>query len=200
VTERWRPGEVISVRHVLGGEVLFAEAVNVVDDRQDRLVVYAPLGAAMQWSALDFDTGVFSPRQPMRRHTTDALRIHYPGEGFAVSAFYHGGGGDFWCWYIDMQEPFRRAGGGIVTMDHMLDIVAGLDLRWRWKDQDHVERSIASGLLTAQQADEIRRAGERVVKRIESHAAPFNEPWPDWRAPKDWPMPELPDDWAAVPA
>lgn len=197
--DKWGPGEVILVRHVSDGVVRAAAAVNVVEDTAERLVLYQPLGAAMQASTFDLETGMPTPCRPQRRHTTDALQILYPDEAFAVTAMYRGGGGEFWCWYVDMQEPFRRRGGGIVTWDQQLDLLIGPDLRWRWKDEDHLARRVELGRYSAEQAAEIRGVGERVVKRIESRAAPFNEPWPDWRAPKDWPMPELPGDWASVP-
>lgn len=199
--ERWGPGEVIPVRHVERGSrrVRYAAAVNVVEDTPERLVTYAPLGGAMQMTDYDFERGVFGETRGQRRHTTDALQILYPGEAFAVTAMYHGGGGDFWCWYVDMQEPFRRAGGGIVTSDQQLDIVIGPDLRWRWKDEDHLALCVRNGRYSAELGAEIRRVGESVVERIKQRAAPFNEPWPAWRAPKDWPMPELPDDWAIAP-
>jgi predicted RNA-binding protein associated with RNAse of E/G family len=189
MADKWGPGEVTLVRHVSDGEVRAAAAVNVVEDTAERLVLYQPLGAAMQASTFDLETGMPTPCRPQRRHTTDALQILYPDEAFAVSAMYRGGGGEFWCWYVDMQEPFRRWGGGIVTWDQQLDLLIGPDLRWRCKDEDHLARCVGLGLYSAEQAAEIRGVGERVVKRIESRAAPFNEPWPDWHAPKDWPMP-----------
>jgi predicted RNA-binding protein associated with RNAse of E/G family len=199
MSDRWRPGEVTLVRYVSDGQVLNASAVNVVQDTPERLVLYQPLGAAMQWSTFDFETGMPTPCHSQRRHTTDALQILFPNEAFAVTAMYRGGGGEFWCWYVDMQEPFRRRGGGIVTLDQELDLLIGPDLRWRWKDEDHLARCVELGRYSAEQAAEIRRVGQRVVQRIESRAAPFDEPWPDWRAPNDWPMPELPDDWASLP-
>ena len=57
---------------------------------------------------------------------------------------FQGGGGPFICWYVDLQEPFRRDADGIVTCDQSLDIVIGRDRRWRWKDEDHLAASVGS--------------------------------------------------------
>jgi hypothetical protein len=195
----WRPGEVVVIRHVQDGKVWSANAAIVVDDRPTRLVLYSPLGGAMQVSSVDWATGAFEGPRPQRRHTTDALTILTPGAGHAVTAMFHGGGGPFICWYVDLQEPFHRVPDGIVTCDQSLDIVIGEDRRWRWKDEDHLARSVKLGWRTQAQADAIRREGEGVIAALERGAAPFNGAWPTWRADPDWPVPELPDDWASVP-
>jgi hypothetical protein len=193
-------GETIVVRHVQDGRVWAADAAIVVEDASARLVLYMPLGAAMQRSQVDWATGRFDGPHPQRRHTTDALTILNPGAGHAVTAMFVGGGGPFICWYVDLQEPFRRVQGGIVTCDQSLDIVIGRDRRWRWKDEDHLARSVELGWRNQAQADAIRREGEAVIAALERGAAPFSEPWPDWRADPARTIPELPDDWATAPA
>jgi hypothetical protein len=196
----WRPGEVVVVRHVHhDGTVWSASAAIVVEDRPTRLVLYTPLDSAMQVSRVDWASGRFGGPIPQRRHTTDALVILTPGAGHAVTAMFHGGGGPFICWYVDLQEPFRRVSDGIVTCDQSLDIVIGEDRRWRWKDEDHLARSVELGWRTQGQADAIRREGEGVIAALERGAAPFSGAWPSWRADPDWPVPELPNDWASVP-
>ncbi len=195
----WRPGEVIVVRHVRDGTVDHADAAIVVEDRPTRLILYTPLKSAMQRSHVDWAAGRRDDPHPQRRHTTDALTILTPGAAHAVTAMFHGGAGPFICWYVDMQEPFRRVPDGVVTCDQELDIVIGEDRRWRWKDEDHLARSVELGWYTQAQADAIRREGEGVIAALERGAAPFSGAWPTWRADPDWPVPELPDDWASVP-
>src|SRR5579872_104673 len=194
---RWAPGETIAVRHQWRGAVMFAHAATVVEDTGDRLVLFEPAGAVRQSSHFDFETGVITPPSPKPRHTTDALILLEAGAAHAVSLFWREGGGPFLCWYVDMQAPFRRAGGGIVTWDQTLDIVAGPDLRWRWKDEDQLARAVALEWTTADEAAAIRAEGERVAARIEARASPFDEAWPAWRRDPTWPAPRLPDDWAA---
>ena len=196
----WRPGDVIPVRHVWRDKVWFAHPAIVVEDTSERLVVYEPAGALRQWSHFDFETGRIEPPRAQKRHTTDALTIMEPGAAHAVSLFWLEGGGPFLCWYIDMQKPFRRGGGGIVTWDQALDIVADADLRWRWKDERHLERMPALGWISEDEAAEVRREGWRVVERIERRDPPFDGEWLNWRPDPAWTIPTLPEDWASAPA
>lgn len=197
--ERWRPGDVIPIRHVQDGEVRFAEAVIVVEDTPERLVMFTPVGGGMQWGSIDWDTGAFGAPKPVRRHTTDALKIHEPGAQHTTSLFFSAGMEGFICWYVDLEEPTRRAGGGLVTFDRSLDIVIGPDRRWRWKDEDHFAHIQRFGWITPERAAELRAEGERVVRRIEAREAPFDDTWLSWRPDPAWPLPELPEDWARVP-
>jgi hypothetical protein len=197
--ERWRPGDVIPIRHVQDGEVRFAEAVTVVEDLPERLVVFAPVGCAMQWNSIDWETGAFGGVKPQRRHTTDALKVIEPGAQCTISLFFAEGMERFICWYVDLEEPTRRAGGGLVTFDRSLDIVVGPDRRWRWKDEDHFAHIQRFGWITPERAAELRAEGERVLRRIEAVEPPFDDSWLNWRPDPAWPLPELPDDWATVP-
>ena len=199
-TQSWRRGETIPVRHVFRGELHAAYPAVVVEDTAERLVLFAAMGSLTQRGDVDLATGAFETLRPYVWHTTDSLKILEPGAGFSISAMYRGGGGPFIRWYIDLIEPWRRAGGGVVTWDLALDIVAAPDLSWHMKDEDHFARIQELGWITPQEAGEIRRNAERVIARIESRAAPFNEPWPDWRPDPGWTIPVLPDDWATVPA
>jgi uncharacterized protein len=195
----WQRGQTTLVRYVFRGELHSAYPVVVVEDTAERLILFTPMGSLTQRGDIDLATGRFETVRPHVWHTTDSLKILEPGAGFSISAMYRGGGGPFICWYIDLLEPWRRAGGGIVTWDLTLDIVAAPDLSWRMKDEDHFARIQELGWVTPEQARGIRRNADHVVARIESKAPPFNEPWPDWRPDPSWPMPVLPEDWARVP-
>jgi hypothetical protein len=195
----WRPGQTTLVRYVFRGELHCACPVVVVEDTAERLILFTPMGSLTQRGDIDLATGRFETVRPHVWHTTDSLKILEPGAGFSIAAMYRGGGGPFICWYIDLLEPWRRAGGGIATWDLTLDIVAAPDLSWRMKDEDHFARIQELGWVTPEEARGIRRNADRVIARIESKAPPFNEPWPDWRPDPSWPMPVLPEDWARVP-
>jgi hypothetical protein len=144
----------------------------------------------------DFETGAIAPPTPRARHSTDALSLLKPGAAHAVSLMWGEGGGPFLFWYIDMQAAFRRAGGGIVTWDQTLDIVAGADLAWRWKDQDQLDLAVRWGWMTPDEVRLVRAEGERVIEMIERRAAPLSESWPEWRPDPAWPLPALRADWA----
>ena len=192
----WRRGDVIPVRHVWRDAVWFAHPAIVVEDSAERLVLFEPVGAVRQCSAFDFATGHIDPPRAQPRHSTDALIVLQPGAAHGVSLFWAAGGGPFLCWYVDLQTPFHRAGGGIVTWDQSLDIVVGPDRRWRLKDEDHLARLPVLGWMTVDEAAEVRREAARVAERIEAGAAPFNDTWLGWRPDPAWPLPSLPADWA----
>ncbi|HEY5106565.1 MAG TPA: DUF402 domain-containing protein [Caulobacteraceae bacterium] len=192
----WNPGDEIVVRHVWRETVWFAHPAIVVEDTPARLAVFEPVGAVRQWSHFDFERGLIAPPCEQRRHSTDALILIEAGAAHAVSLFWREGGGPFLCWYVDMQAPFRRAGGGVVTWDQALDVVVAPDLRWTWKDEDHVARMPSLGWITPDEAAAVRREGRRVIERIERREFPFSEPWPTWRPDPSWPIPVLPNDWA----
>jgi hypothetical protein len=197
MTESWTRGEVITVRHIWRGKVWFAHPGIVVEDTAERLVLFEPAGSHRQWSHFDFDSGAIEPPREQARHSTDALIIMEVGVAHAVSLFWREGGGAFVCWYVDMQTPFRRAGGGIVTWDQALDVVVSPDLQWAWKDEDHLARMMELGWATEDEVRAIREEGARVVARIDRHFLPFNEDWPNWRPDPAWPPPRLPLDWDA---
>ena len=196
----WRRGDTIPVRYVFRGELQCAYPVTVVSDTAERLVLFAPMGSVAQRGDFDLTIGALGAVAPRVWHTTDNLKILEPGAGFSISAMYRGGGGPFLCWYVDLIEPWRRAGGGIVSWDQSLDIVAAPDLSWQMKDEDHFALIQQWGWITPQRAASIRRDAQTAIARIEARAAPFNEPWPQWRPDPAWQLPELPDDWATVPA
>jgi hypothetical protein len=195
----WRPGDQILVRHVQHGVVRYADALIVVEDSPERLVAFEPIGAEMVANQIDWETGAFAGPVIHPRHTTNALRIYERGAQHITSLFFAEGMSHLICWYVDLAEPVRRAGGGIVTFDRSLDIVVGPDRRWRWKDEDHFAHIQRFGWITQDYAAELRAEGERVIARVEAGASPFDTEWLEWKPDPDWPLPTLPADWETPP-
>jgi len=196
----WSPGEVIVDRNVHHGVVTHASAAIVVEDQPLRLILFKPLGAEMQTSHVDWATGAWDGPHPQLRHTSDALTILTPGASHSVTLMFHGGGGPFLCWYVDLVDPFRRTPGGVVTYDRALDIVIGPDKRWAWKDEDHLARTIELGWITEGRSRALYREGETVIEAAQNCRPPFDDRWTTWEADPTWPMPTLPGDWAFVPS
>jgi hypothetical protein len=199
----WSPGDTIVVCDVKQGgpqrgRITHASAAIVVEDSPTRLVLFEPLGADMRTSRVDWATGAFDGPHPQKRHTTDRLTIGTPGASHAVSLMFQGGGGPFLCWYVDLQEPFRRVPEGIVTCDQALDIVIGPDRRWLWKDEDHLARMVELGWIGEDRARALYKEGEAVIAVAKTGAPPFDDRWTLWRPDPAWLAPMLPEDWAAV--
>lgn len=201
----WSPGETVVIRDVKQagprrGLVTHASAAIVVEDSPTRLALFEPLGSDMRAGRIDWATGALDGPYPQKRHSTDRLTIAVPGASHAVSLMFHGGGGPFICWYIDLQEPLRRVAGGIVTCDQALDIIVGPDRQWRWKDEDHLARMVELGWIGEDRARALYDEGEAVIEEAKKGLPPFNDHWTGWKPNPTWPVPVLPENWADVPS
>lgn len=126
------------------------------------------------------------------------LVIAKTGARHIVSLFWRGSDDVFLGWYVDFVEPVRRTPIGIATMDLMLDIEIEPDRSsWSWKDDDHFEAALGSGLHSAEVGREVRAEASAVIATIERGAWPFNTTWPEWR-PDSHDLPMLPSNWATV--
>ena len=125
------------------------------------------------------------------------LCILHPGQWHAVwvSSL---ASGEHLGWYVNFQRP-RRTRLGIEAMDLMLDIVVEPDFTWRWKDAPEFDEIARRGVFDAELVSRVRREAHSVIERIETRAAPFSEPWPDWRPDPDWGVPVLPVTWDVPP-
>ena len=100
---------------------------------------------------------------------------------------------EFLGWYVNLEEPFRRTPLGFDARDLWLDVVADAERRWRWKDEDELERVIEHGLLSEAVAARARAEGEAAIADIERGAWPFTDNMRDWRPDPTWPTPTLKD-------
>lgn len=197
-TRRFSPGAPVVWRIIWHGRVWWALPVTVVDD-SELVVLYIAPGTS-------FKTGeVFEgdPRLPTNWRLIDTtwgerpvLQVTRPGDTHSVWAVWQEAGGELAYWYVNLQEPLRRTPIGFDTRDNMLDIVVEPDLSaWRWKDEDDVTEAVRIGLLSGQEADAIRREGERVIGLIEDGTPPFDAGWATRRPDPAWSVPTLPEGW-----
>ncbi len=187
----------------LGGFVVALRAW-VVEDTADRMIVYFPAGTNFRRATamseqpelsgkplpLDFETFTWE--------RSDVLRIMYPDVPYSIWPMWRTGTSDLTGWYVNIEMPFVRTEIGFDVMDYELDIVIAPDLSWRWKDEDRLAKLVEHGVFTESRAAEFKEFGLDAVRRIESRAAPFDEPWPDWRPDPNWgplEMPENDADW-----
>ena len=94
---------------------------------------------------------------------------------------------------MNLQMPLRRRPGGYDTRDLQLDLVVEPAGSVTWKDEDHLEQALESGLLSADDARLARGEAERVLAEW-----PFPTGWEDWRPDPGWELPELPAGWDVV--
>ena len=119
-------------REVLDNGPWLGTLVMIVADSPDYLISYIPEGAPLAFPEGDWPTpaGVhpWSDRQRWQGH--GCLMIQQPGEAYAIRHFWDGPSRDFVCWYINLQERFRRTAIGYDTQDLELDFIVHRDGRY----------------------------------------------------------------------
>ena len=198
-TTHWASGDQIVVRQVFRGIVRAAVPVIVVQDTADLVATYLRVGtrykqrAGPLWCIEDWQLG----DQVWERN--DVLALVTPGAAHGVWAMWHHGDRSFNCWYVNLQEPYRRTSMGFDTMDQELDIVVKADRsEWRWKDEEAFSKLHAMGVFSAEEARAIRAEGEGVLESMRNAQPTFSSGWENWAPPPGWPIPELPEGWDAV--
>ncbi|MPZ99876.1 MAG: hypothetical protein GEU80_11180 [Dehalococcoidia bacterium] len=106
--------------------------------------------------------------------------------------------GRFRGWKVNLQARFVEHALGFDTTDNTLDVVAGPDGRWSWKDEDALEARVAVGLTWRQEADRWRIEGERVAARLDRREWPFVAGWDQWQPDAAWGVPVLPTGWETL--
>ena len=194
------PGEPVLMHHRRDA-YRWAAPMRVVEDRGDFVALYTQpgdtyvrMGDAEGNSTRDFFASTrVVPSTWVEHHSLQLIRF---GEEHATVLFWREGTWEFRCWYINFQEPLRRTERGFETMDQTLDMVIAPDRQWwQWKDEDEFENGIAFGWYSREQLARMKEYGLGVLEQAQSGAAPFSEPWPDWRPDPTWAPLQLPPDW-----
>lgn len=191
---RRQAGEAIVRREVWHEEPKVGWAGIVVVDTPELLALYMPEGSPFVFAADFFGAPhPWSCRDRWEGH--GVLQLQRPGEMHAVWVFWHGPERAFRGWYVNLQEPFRRARLGFDTQDLELDIVVGLDGSWRYKDDEKLESWIDRGRWTAGEVDAIRKEGARLAVELDSGRRWWTDEWAGWTPDPRWRTPALPTDW-----
>ncbi|MFI0999049.1 DUF402 domain-containing protein [Streptomyces galbus] len=211
-TAFWEPGSHILWRYRENGgaRIHIARPVTVVRDDEELLAVWLAPGTACIRPALADGTPLHQEPlatrytkqrtvQPDRWFGTGVLKLARPGEPWSVWLFWEPGW-RFKNWYVNLEEPLARWDGGVDSEDHFLDISVHPDRSWHWRDEDEFAQAQRDGLMDAEGAAQVRRAGRRAVEVIRAWGPPFSDGWPDWRPDPSWSVPVLPDDWDRTPA
>jgi hypothetical protein len=101
---------------------------------------------------------------------------------------------EFDRWYINLEDPHGRDGGGVYSQDHVLDVVVTPAGRVTHKDQDELAAAVAQGRYACSDAEQFARDAEAAEALVAARGWPFCEPWSDWRPDPLWPVAELPAD------
>jgi hypothetical protein len=96
-------------------------------------------------------------------------------------------------WYINLQSPTVVSELAIDSIDWALDVDVDSDGTWRWKDEDDLAEIVSRGILSNEQATQVRAEGERVIR-----AHPWPSGWESWRPPAEWSPLAFPANWSVV--
>ena len=196
---RWRAGDRIVMRSVWGDKVQAAWPVTVVSDSPEALVLF--LAAGTKYRIRHFPNDM-QGRLPIgewklveREWTRDMIRIMRAGNNHAYLGFW-----DryrrFERWYINIEREYERTSAGIDFVDLFLDVVIDADTReWHWKDESELGCAVSLGLVSGQEAEQIRAEGCVALRRFNNGAPPFGQGWENWVPDSDWPIPAFPAKW-----
>ena len=109
-----------------------------------------------------------------------------PPHPHAVSVLWAGPEPELACWYLNLQEPFRRTEQGIDTQDLELDFVVDPDGRWERKDEELLELRLREGRFTETQLAEIRAEGARIEAELEAGRRWWDARWALWEPDPTW--------------
>lgn len=192
-------GDHVLLRSVWGEELWFLRPVTVVADEPEIIALYTH-GGAPKIRAIDAaGKPTRIPRKPWTLVESTwsgegVLQLYEP-ESWSIVTLFWETDGSFEAWYVDLCRPLRRNSRGFDYADMLLDVVIWADGRIEWKDEDEFAEAQRLGLISSEEAHKVLLEGERVIAAFEQRQGLFSASWEDWRPPKRWITPVLPEDW-----
>jgi hypothetical protein len=191
---RFEPGRAITRRYVRGPWCSWVQAMRVVSDNDDGLLLWQSHGSDFA-ALVDADGSdphevpldqMREPRLTRSHWRNDVLILMPPAAAYSVWWFFREG--VFTGWYVNLETPYVRRPDGVDATDLVLDIVVQPDRRWQWKDVDEFEQRIGHPLyFDRAAADGVREQGLDLVKLIEAGAYPFDGTHADFSPDPRWP-------------
>lgn len=201
---RWSLGDHVILRHVHAGKVWAAIPVTVVEDNPQRIALYV-------CPDTEFAAPLCSRDEHLRilssGHWTLQLLSWFghhlwtttPGASYSIWTLWSGSNWKHQMWKINPEEPLQRTSIGFDTRDHEIDVVIQSDLsRWDWKDEDEFAEAVQLGLITSEDANQIRQKTIQVANEIISQQADQLRAFANWRPPSTWTTPVLAGNWRTL--
>jgi hypothetical protein len=205
------PGREVLYRNIDGPRLASVRPCRVVSDDDRGLLLWLARGSAVAIEVardgrglrdMPFDEWVGQEtRAVVRTWQGPGLLKFIPPDADHSVWFFRDDEGDFTGYYVNLEEPAVRwddgDAAGIDVIDQDLDIVAGPDRTWRWKDEDDfAERLAFPELYWVPDEAAVWAEGRRVIARLEAGEFPFDGTWTDFRPDPSWGAPaELPPGW-----
>ena len=170
------PGEVISRREVLHGELWLSAPVTVVADDGDVLATRCDPGARFHF-----------PEHPFGPHPWDAhtewggsivLHLSRADTSYGVWKFFETDG-TFRHWYFNFEPPIVRVDGGFETDDFGLDLIVWPDGRREWKDVEDLHHLGAVGRISPTTVGAVLATAAGLVALLYKDRRWWSD-WDDW--------------------
>ena len=198
----WRAGDWVVRREVLAQGPWEGTLVRIIEDHEDYLLSYIAEGSPLAFPEGDWPIeGGKHPWSNRDRWQGHGCLMYQPrDEAHAIWHFWRGPKREFACWYINLQDPYRRTEIGYDTQDLELDVLVYPDGRWEVKDDELMDVRVKEGRWTAERVEEIRAQGRQITARLEAGERWWPERLKDWQPNSDWELPHgFPDGWEGVP-
>lgn len=182
------PGEVVSWRQTWHGRTWAEFPVTIVEDSEDRLLVYLAPG-----------TPFLRPDCARADHLSHAARgvwnlvedrwagehhlwAHRPGESFCVWTRWEA---DTWRhlgWKANIESPLQRRPDGFAMTDLILDVAISPDQSsWELVDEHELDEAVALGLLDEEASRRILATALEVRELLRSERREDLRRWAAWR-------------------
>ena len=197
----WVEGDWVVRREVLSNGAWLGLNVKIIEDSPEHLISYIPEGSPFgfpdgSWPTPD-GKHPWSGRSSWEGH--GCLMIQEPKKEFAVWHFWRGAEREFLCWYINIQEPFRRTSIGYDTQDLELDVIVYPNGEWELKDDELLEQRVSEGRWSNERVVEIRAIGADIVARLKKGERWWPTKWCNWKPDPSWVVPStLPKGWSSL--
>jgi len=197
----FQPGQTVVIRILCHGKIWAVQPEIVVRDTPELLAFYKPPRTVLKEAYERIRPAERSKREwtliDVEWKFGGTLRLSIPGVNYSVILLTNVDGTPY-QWYINLEQPLQRTAIGFDQVDEILDVTIAPDLSsWRWLDEDELEETVTSGLMTAKKAAAIRSEGEKAVAWLQSGKSPFNG-WEKWRPDPSWGIPTLPASWDVI--
>ncbi len=211
MSKYWAAGDNCVIRGIVNNQVWMAKSVIVVKDKPEETVLLLIPGAQCafpegywRWKKnRDYSQGT-RWQEAMREHillreftwqTNRILMFLEPEKYYSCSIFWDHASGQFGCYYVNYQLPYRRSHCGLDTLDLDLDIVIDSEYHWKWKDEEDYRVGIREGGIQDEWVKRIEKSHAEVFDRINKHSYPLDGSWLHWLPVSTWLPPKLPEKW-----
>ena len=204
----WKNGDNVLLRGMYNHSPVYVQSVRVVKDAPEETALFIWPGAEcvapsrsisnrQQWGMERWKETLSGTLQVERFvwRANRFLILLKPEKFYSTIYIWDETSGEFICYYINFQLPFRRTPLGFDTLDLDLDLVIDPSYNWEWKDEAEYKNGIRTGGIRPEWVREIERAKSEVFQQIEKKAYPLDGSWLNFQPDPTWSLPYLPKSW-----